>query len=40
MQWVEANYEPCAVFGPNHNPDAQIGDKSFFIRAYKKRPEN
>ncbi len=38
MQWVEANYEPCAVFGPNRNPDAQIGDKSFFIRAYKKRP--
>jgi 4-amino-4-deoxy-L-arabinose transferase-like glycosyltransferase len=39
MQWIEENYEPCAVFGPDHNPDAQIGDKNFFIRAYKKRHE-
>jgi hypothetical protein len=40
MQWVEENYEPCAVFGPDRNPDAQIGDKIFFIRAYRKRPES
>lgn len=39
MQWIEENYETCAVFGPDHNPDAQIGDKNFFIRAYKKRHE-
>lgn len=39
MQWIEENFEPCATFGPDHNPGAQIGDKNFFIRAYKKRHE-
>ena len=38
MRWVEENFEACAVFGPDHNPASQIGDKNFFIRAYKKRP--
>ena len=37
MQWIEQNFEACAVFGRDHNPNQQIGDKTFFIRAYKKR---
>jgi 4-amino-4-deoxy-L-arabinose transferase-like glycosyltransferase len=36
MQWVEENFEPVAVFGPDHNPNLQTGDKTFFIRAYKR----
>ena len=36
MQWVEENFEAVAVFGPDPNPDLQIGDKTFFIKAYKK----
>jgi hypothetical protein len=39
MQWIEENFEPCAIFGPAHDPDAQIGDRNFFIRAYKKRAD-
>jgi hypothetical protein len=37
MQWIEENFEPVAVFGPDHNPGLQIGDSVFFIRAYRKR---
>jgi 4-amino-4-deoxy-L-arabinose transferase-like glycosyltransferase len=37
MQWVEENFEAVAVFGPDHSPDLQIGDRTFFIRAYRKR---
>jgi hypothetical protein len=37
MQWIEQNFEACAVFGPDHNPNQQIGDKTFFIRAYRRR---
>jgi hypothetical protein len=37
MQWVEENFEAVAIFGPDHNPDLQIGDRIFFIRAYRKR---
>ncbi|HKP11246.1 MAG TPA: hypothetical protein VJZ91_04020, partial [Blastocatellia bacterium] len=37
MRWVEENYELCAVFGPDKNPDLQIGDRSFFIRAYCRK---
>jgi hypothetical protein len=37
MQWVEANYEPCAMFGPDKNPGLQIGDRTFFIRAYCRK---
>ena len=37
MQWIDQNFEACAVFGRDHNPNLQIGDKTFFIRAYKKR---
>ena len=37
MQWIDQNFEACAIFGRDHNPNLQIGDKTFFIRAYKKR---
>jgi 4-amino-4-deoxy-L-arabinose transferase-like glycosyltransferase len=37
MQWVEENFEAVAVFGPAPNLDLEIGDKTFFIRAYVKR---
>jgi hypothetical protein len=37
MQWIEQNFDACAIFGPDHNPDQQIGDKTFFIRAYRRR---
>ena len=37
MQWIEQNFEECAILGPDHNPNQQIGDKTFFIRAYRKR---
>ncbi|GEM_PF-473046 len=37
MQWVEENYEQAAIFGPSHDDDLQIGDRIFFIRAYRKK---
>ena len=37
MQWIEQNFEECAILGPNQDPNQQIGDKTFFIRAYRKR---
>ncbi len=40
MQWIEQNFEECAIFGPDHDPNQQIGDKTFFIRAYRKRGES
>jgi hypothetical protein len=40
MQWIETNFEECAIFGPDHDPNLQIGDKTFFIRAYRRRSES
>jgi 4-amino-4-deoxy-L-arabinose transferase-like glycosyltransferase len=37
MRWIEQNFEACAIFGPDHNPNQQIGDKTFFIRAYRRK---
>jgi hypothetical protein len=37
MRWVEENYEVCAMFGPDKDPGLQIGDHSFFIRAYCRK---
>jgi hypothetical protein len=37
MQWIEQNFEECAILGPDHNPNQQIGDRTFFIRAYRKK---
>ena len=37
MRWIEENFEQCAVFGPDHSPDLEIGNRTFFIRAYRKK---
>jgi hypothetical protein len=37
MQWVEENYEQAAIFGPSHDNELEIGDRIFFIRAYRKK---
>ncbi len=37
MQWIEENFEAVAVIGPDQNSDLQIGNKTFFIRAYVKK---
>ena len=37
MAWIDQNFEPCAIFGVDQDRNQQIGDKTFFIRAYRKR---
>jgi hypothetical protein len=37
MEWIKANYEESTVFSPEGNKNFQIGDKVFFIKAYKKK---
>jgi len=37
MGWIEQNFEECGILGPNQDPNQQIGDATFFIRAYRKR---
>jgi 4-amino-4-deoxy-L-arabinose transferase-like glycosyltransferase len=37
MEWIKANYAESAVFGPEGNRNFQIGDKVFFIKAYRKK---
>jgi hypothetical protein len=37
MDWIKANYEESETFGPDHNPNLQIGDPVFFLRAYRKK---
>ena len=37
MAWVDQNYDSCAVLGPDHSANLDIGDKMFFIRAYRRR---
>lgn len=37
MGWIDENFEAVAIFGPSHDPNLQIGNPTFFIRAYKKR---
>jgi hypothetical protein len=39
MQWIDANYATCAIFGPVKDPQLRIGDPPFFIRAYCPRGE-
>jgi hypothetical protein len=36
MRWIEENFKQEAVFGPSPDADLQIGDPTFFIRAYLK----
>jgi hypothetical protein len=37
MGWIKTNYEESTVFSPEGNKNFQIGDKVFFIKAYKKK---
>jgi hypothetical protein len=37
MEWIKENYEEHEIFGPDHNPNLQIGDPIFFLRAYRKK---
>jgi hypothetical protein len=37
MRWIDQNFEECAILGPDHDPNQQIGDKTFFIRAYRRK---
>lgn len=37
MEWIKANYEEGEVFSPEGNRSFQIGDKVFFIKAYRKK---
>jgi hypothetical protein len=39
MQWIEANYSTCSIFGPVKDNNLTIGDPPFFIRAYCRRVE-
>jgi hypothetical protein len=39
MSWIEGNFERAAMFGPSKDPNLEIGDKTFFIRAYRKRAQ-
>jgi len=34
MEFIEANYTACAIFGPVKDRSLTIGDPPFFIRAY------
>ncbi len=40
MEWIKENYEESEIFGPEHNPNLQIGDPIFFLRAYRKKGES
>jgi len=37
MGWIEQNYSLCAVFGKDTGADSEIGDRTFFIKAYRKK---
>jgi hypothetical protein len=37
MGWIKTNFEESTVFSPEGNKNFQIGDKVFFIKAYKKK---
>lgn len=37
MGWIDENFEPCAVFAEKPDAGLEVGSKTFFIRAYKKR---
>jgi hypothetical protein len=39
MSWIEGNFERVATFGPSKDANLEIGDKTFFIRAYRKREQ-
>jgi hypothetical protein len=35
MGWIDANYEVAAVFGDSASAQSEIGDRQFFIKAYR-----
>jgi len=37
MRWIEENFRLETVLGPDDNPDLQIGDGVFFIKAYVRK---
>jgi hypothetical protein len=37
MRWIEENFDEVAILGPEKDTALEIGDKTFFIRAYLKR---
>jgi 4-amino-4-deoxy-L-arabinose transferase-like glycosyltransferase len=37
MEWIKTNFEEGEVFSPDGNRNLQIGDKVFFIKAYRKK---
>ncbi len=37
MEWINSNYQEHTVFSPIGNQNLQIGDKVFFIKAYRKK---
>lgn len=37
MNWIHSNFEESMVFSPEGNKNFQIGDKVFFIKAYRKK---
>jgi hypothetical protein len=38
MGWIDANYEVAAVFGDGVSAKSEIGDRQFFIKAYRAIP--
>jgi hypothetical protein len=34
MSWIEQNYTACGVFGSSQDPNLEIGNPVFFLRAY------
>jgi 4-amino-4-deoxy-L-arabinose transferase-like glycosyltransferase len=40
MGWIDANYEVAAVFGDGVSAASEIGDRQFFIKAYRRRIPN
>jgi hypothetical protein len=39
MGWIDANYEVAAVFGDGVSAQSEIGDRQFFIKAYRAIPK-
>lgn len=39
MDWVRRTFRVCVTFGPDSNPDPQVGDSRFFIRIYCRGEE-
>lgn len=37
MGWIEENFEACAIFAERPDPALEVGSKTFFIKAFKKK---